>query len=171
MNGSDETNNNSNNNRLDYVKDKLDEYVETLYDMYSEHPLQQGMTPFQHFIGALKFSGMAFASAIMLFIHALAPWWFETSGGDLLIYTSKLIEHNRSCNSHSHSHSQSSDNIVETETNINVEDEEPEVENDSEDVNNEEDVNDENEEHEDEIEENQNDNEVEKSSIITCDQC
>lgn len=169
MNGSDETNNNSNNNRLDYVKDKLDEYVETLYDMYSEHPLQQGMTPFQHFIGALKFSGMAFASAIMLFIHALAPWWFETSGGDLLIYTSKLIEHNRSCNSQSHS--QSSDNIVETETNINVEDEEPEVENDSEDVNNEEDVNDENEEHEDEIEENQNDNEVEKSSIITCDQC
>lgn len=153
--------NSSNNNRLDYVKDKLDECVETLYDMYSEHPLQQGMTPFQHFIGALKFSGMAFASGIMLFIHALAPWWFETSGGDLLIYTSKLIEHNRSCNSHSQSHSQSSDNIVDTETN--VEDEEPEVENDSEDVND--------EEHEHEIEENQNDNEVEKSSIITCDQC
>jgi hypothetical protein len=81
--------------KLDYIKDKLDTTIQWICDKYSEHPRSRGMTPFQHFYTALKFSGMCMAAGLMMMIHAFAPWWFQVSGGDLMITTATMLQEDR----------------------------------------------------------------------------
>ena len=81
--------------KMDYVKDKLDTAVQWICEKYAEHPRSRGMSPFQHFYTALKFSGMCMAAGLMLMIHAFAPWWFQVSGGDLMITTAAMLQGDR----------------------------------------------------------------------------
>lgn len=80
---------------LSYVKDRLDTTLEWIYEKYAEHPRSRGLTPFQHFCTAIKFSGMCMTAGVMMLIHAVAPWWFQVAGGDLLITAATLLQEDR----------------------------------------------------------------------------
>jgi len=82
----------SNESNFDYAKDKLDNTISWLSDMYSRHPRENGMTGLQHFLFALKLSGVTLLSGLMLLVHAVAPWWLTTTGGDLLVYASDILK-------------------------------------------------------------------------------
>lgn len=80
---------------FDYAKDKLDNTIGWISSMYSTHPNEHGMTGFGHFMFAMRLSGMSLLSGMLLFVHALAPWWFTTTGGDLLLHTSETLKNSR----------------------------------------------------------------------------
>ena len=81
--------------KFDFVKDKLDSTVEWFGKMYSKHPNENNMSGLHHFIFSLKLSGMTLLSGMLLLAHAVAPWWFTTTGGDLLLYTSETLKKSR----------------------------------------------------------------------------
>ena len=82
-------------NYAEYAKDKFDNVVQYIQNKYSEHPSEVNMTATQHFLFVLKVSGLSIASGLLLLLHAITPWWFTQTGGDLLLYTSDLIQQNR----------------------------------------------------------------------------
>lgn len=91
---------------FDYAKDKLDTTVKYVSEMYSKHPNDNGMTGLEHFGFALKLSGMTLLSGLLLLVHAVAPWWFTTTGGDLLLYSAETLKNSRDSVSHSPSSEQ-----------------------------------------------------------------
>jgi hypothetical protein len=80
---------------FDFAKDKLDNTVEWITEIYSRHPKENGMTAMQHLGFALKLSGMTMLSGLLLFVHAVSPWWFTTTGGDLLLYAGETLKNSR----------------------------------------------------------------------------
>lgn len=87
------------NGSLNMAKDKVDDVTKWLLNKYSEHPRENGMTATQHFLFALKLSGLSLLSSVLLLLHACAPWWFTTTGGDLLVYASQCLKESREmCN-------------------------------------------------------------------------
>ena len=83
-----------------YAKDQLDVTMKYIYNMYSKHPNENGMSGLEHFGFALKLGGMTLVSGLLLIIHAFAPWWFTTTGGDLLLYSSDTLKNHRHCMVH-----------------------------------------------------------------------
>lgn len=86
---------------FEYAKDKLDDTVKYVSYMYSKHPSENGMSGLEHFLFAMKLSGMTLLSGLILFVHAIAPWWFTTTGGDLLLYSADTLKASRDFSSHS----------------------------------------------------------------------
>jgi hypothetical protein len=78
-----------------FAKDKLDTFVEYITSMYTNHPNEHGMTGIEHFIFAIRLSALTMISGLLMMLHALMPWWFTTTGGDLLIYASNVLKEAR----------------------------------------------------------------------------
>ena len=80
---------------FDYARDKLDDFVDWIAELYTHHPRENGMTGIQHFLFAMKLGGITMISALLLAIHAVAPWCLTTTGGDLLLYASETLKNSR----------------------------------------------------------------------------
>jgi len=120
-----------------YAIDKVDTSVKSIYNMYTKHPNDNGMSGIQHFLFALKLSGMTFLSGLLLLAHAITPWWFTTTGGDLLLYSADLLKLNRSGECHLNNKTDEEDND-DDDDNDNDEEEDNEEEDNDEDDNDEE---------------------------------
>lgn len=64
-----------------------------LTDAFTAHPASVDETYLQHFAFALKFSGLLFAAACAAFVHALLPFLFERTAGNITRRLYALIEH------------------------------------------------------------------------------
>jgi hypothetical protein len=111
--------------KFDFAKDKLDETVEWISEMYTKHPKENGMTGLQHFLFAMRLSGMTMLSGLLMFVHAIAPWWFTTTGGDLLLYAGETLNNSREHHTHVNTPTpgESQEPIVMEELNNDVENE------------------------------------------------
>lgn len=86
---------NTEKSKFDYVKDKIDYSIEFICNKYKEHPNANGMTVLDHTLFALKLSVLCILSGLLLLVHGLFPWVCTTTGGDLLLFTSKTLENRR----------------------------------------------------------------------------
>ena len=81
--------------KLDYTRDRIDDIGEWIMNKYTEHPKANGVTGFEHFMFALKLGSMSIVSGLLLLCHAIAPWWFTKTGGDLLLYCAEGLKKQR----------------------------------------------------------------------------
>ena len=51
---------------------------------FSKHPNKAGMSYFEHLMLSMRFACMLFIASIQAFIHALCPFFFETSTSDVI---------------------------------------------------------------------------------------
>jgi hypothetical protein len=70
-----------------------------IYDLFCQHPHQEGMTYFQHLRRAFSLSGQMLYGSMCLCIHGLIPAYFERTGTTIIheLYhdtKSKKINHN-----------------------------------------------------------------------------
>jgi len=64
-----------------------------LSDAFTAHPASVDETYFQHFAFALRFSCLLFAAACAALVHALLPFLFERTAGNLTRRLYVMIEH------------------------------------------------------------------------------
>ena len=58
--------------------------VEFLYDIFLRHPKEKGLGYFHHFFKTTKMSCQMAITAIVLFIHAIFPKYFEDFGETMI---------------------------------------------------------------------------------------
>jgi len=68
--------------------------MQTLTRLFTAHPETVGESYFQHMVFAGRFAAMLFAAAFCATVHAVLPFLFEKTAGNLITRMHSMI-HNR----------------------------------------------------------------------------
>ena len=66
-----------------------------MYNPFTRHPHSVGETYFEHMRGAMKYMFKLQLLSIIIYIHAMLPFLFETYVGDEIEKINKELQHKR----------------------------------------------------------------------------
>jgi len=66
--------------------------IKKLHQLFTAHPHKVGESYFQHCLTAMRFSFQTLYIAIVLFIHALFPFLFETKGSNKILQLANTMK-------------------------------------------------------------------------------
>lgn len=75
----------------DSMRDQINVTVNQIVAKFQEHPKSVGKTYTGHFVQSMYFSMCSLASSLIFCLHAVFPFLFEKTGGDLVNYVQSLL--------------------------------------------------------------------------------
>jgi hypothetical protein len=98
------------------IREKLNLVSNTIVDKFNEHPKQNGQSYQKHFMNSMYFGLCSMVCALIFFLHAIFPFLFEKTGGNVVKHLQNYTEHSHCSSRNNSEESEESESSIEEES-------------------------------------------------------